>query len=340
MPDFQNPAAFLLLLLIPVLYLLRYAGFFSRMSFLITLSDWNGKYFPWEKKPRNFASMFSRICGCIGFVVTVIALADPVLYRQERVYTSRGTDVMFVIDVSPSMAAKDIGGISRLEAAKHAVTELVNDNIGATFGVVAMGEEASIVIPPTVDKKIFHERLSALSLGNLGDGTAIGTGLATAVFHMASSGAPKKCIVLVTDGENNAGAIHPETAAELAAKNNIIVYTLGVGTTGSVPIEYIDPVTNERYTPYCIEPSLGADRVALAFLCEAYDEENISEDPAKPDVRTVLHLHPALAPVKAAVLPLSKKLSDKAGEVFDEPQEGGEFDEVLTRFFGKDWEMV
>ena len=152
MPDFQNPAAFLLLLLIPVLYLLRYAGFFSRMSFLITLSDWNGKYFPWEKKPRNFASMFSRICGCTGFVVTVIALADPVLYRQERVYTSRGSDVMCVIDVSPSMAAKDIGGISRLEAAKHAVTELVNDNIGATFGVVAMGEEASIVIPSTVDK--------------------------------------------------------------------------------------------------------------------------------------------------------------------------------------------
>lgn len=250
MPDFQNPAAFLLLLLIPVLYLLRYVGFFSRMSFLITLSDWNGKSFPWEKKSRNFASMFSRVCGCIGFVVTVVALADPILYRQERVYTSRGTDVMFVIDVSPSMAAKDIGGITRLEAAKHAVTELVNDNFGATFGVVAMGEESSIVIPPTVDKKIFHERLSGLSLGNLGNGTAIGTGLATAVFHLASSNAPKKCIVLVTDGENNAGAIHPETAAELASKNNITVYTLGVGTTGSVPIEYIDPVTGKSYTGF------------------------------------------------------------------------------------------
>lgn len=250
MPDFQNPAAFLLLLLIPVLYLLRYVGFFSRMSFLITLSDWNGKSFPWEKKSRNFASMFSRVCGCIGFVVTVVALADPILYRQERVYTSRGTDVMFVIDVSPSMSAKDIGGITRLEAAKHAVTELVNDNFGATFGVVAMGEESSIVIPPTVDKKIFHERLSGLSLGNLGNGTAIGTGLATAVFHLASSNAPKKCIVLVTDGENNAGAIHPETAAELASKNNITVYTLGVGTTGSVPIEYIDPVTGKSYTGF------------------------------------------------------------------------------------------
>ena len=75
---------------------------------------------------------------------------------------------------------------------------------------------------------------------------------------------------------------------------------------------YLDPETNERYVPYCIEPSLGADRVALAFLCNAYDEEEIAEG----DTRTVLHLNPALAPYKVAVLPLSKKLSEKAEEVY------------------------
>ena len=79
-------------------------------------------------------------------------------------------------------------------------------------------------------------------------------------------------------------------------------------------LRYIDPVTNEKYIPYCIEPSLGADRVALAFLCNAYDEEEIGED----DVRTVLRLHPALAPFKAAILPLTKKLSDKSDEIYDE----------------------
>lgn len=84
------------------------------------------------------------------------------------------------------------------------------------------------------------------------------------------------------------------------------------------PMEYFDPETNEKYVPYVIEPSLGADRVVLAFLCDAYDEENISNDPAKEDIRTVLRLHPALAPYKAAVLPLSKKLSDKALEVYSE----------------------
>ena len=75
---------------------------------------------------------------------------------------------------------------------------------------------------------------------------------------------------------------------------------------------YTDAETGEKYIPYCIEPSLGADRVALAFLCNAYDEEEIAEG----DTRTVLHLHPALAPFKVAVLPLSKKLSEKAEEVY------------------------
>lgn len=79
-------------------------------------------------------------------------------------------------------------------------------------------------------------------------------------------------------------------------------------------LRYLDPTTNEKYIPYCIEPSLGADRVALAFLVDAYDEETLD----KGEVRTVLHLHPALAPFKAAVLPLTKKLTDKALEVYTE----------------------
>ncbi len=77
---------------------------------------------------------------------------------------------------------------------------------------------------------------------------------------------------------------------------------------------YFDQDTNEHYVPYVVEPSLGADRVALAFLVDAYDEEQVGEN----DVRVVLRLHPALAPYKAAILPLSKKLSEKAGEIYDE----------------------
>ncbi|MEG0549395.1 MAG: His/Gly/Thr/Pro-type tRNA ligase C-terminal domain-containing protein, partial [Coprobacillus sp.] len=74
---------------------------------------------------------------------------------------------------------------------------------------------------------------------------------------------------------------------------------------------YLDPMTNEKYIPYCIEPSLGADRVTLAFLVDAYDEEELEND-----TRIVMHLHPAVAPVKVAVLPLTKKQSEQATEVY------------------------
>ena len=89
-------------------------------------------------------------------------------------------------------------------------------------------------------------------------------------------------------------------------------------------MEYFDPETNEKYTPYVIEPSLGADRVLLAFLCNAYDEE-VDE---KGDTRVVMHFHPALAPFKAAVLPLSKKLSEQATEVYTE----------LSKYFAIDYD--
>ena len=85
--------------------------------------------------------------------------------------------------------------------------------------------------------------------------------------------------------------------------------------TSGEPMDYFDDETNEKYIPYVVEPSLGADRVTLAFLCEAYDEENIGTE-EKPDMRTVLHFHPAIAPVKIGVLPLSKKLSEGAQKIF------------------------
>ena len=93
-------------------------------------------------------------------------------------------------------------------------------------------------------------------------------------------------------------------------------------------LEYIEPVTNERYLPYVIEPSLGADRVALAFLCDAYDEEDLSKD-GKTDSRTVMHFHPFLAPYKAAVLPLSKKLSEQAMAIYQD----------LSKYFSVDYDQ-
>ena len=96
--------------------------------------------------------------------------------------------------------------------------------------------------------------------------------------------------------------------------------------TSGKDLTYFDPETNERYIPYVVEPSLGVERTVLSVLCDAYDEEVI--DAEKNDVRTVLHFHPAIAPVKAAILPLSKKLSEKAGEIYDE----------LSKYFTVDYD--
>jgi glycyl-tRNA synthetase len=93
---------------------------------------------------------------------------------------------------------------------------------------------------------------------------------------------------------------------------------------------YMDPQTNEKYVPYCIEPSLGADRVTLAFLCDAFEEEELENDS-----RTVLRFHPALAPFKAAVLPLSKKLSDDAFKVYEELSQDLMIDFDETASIGK-----
>ncbi|NCB41518.1 MAG: glycine--tRNA ligase [Clostridia bacterium] len=94
-------------------------------------------------------------------------------------------------------------------------------------------------------------------------------------------------------------------------------------------LEYIDPVTNERYIPYCIEPSLGADRVTLAFLCDAYSEEIVQDVNGKDDVRVVMKFHPALAPFKAAILPLTKKQAESADELRKE----------LSKYFSVDFDI-
>ena len=103
--------------------------------------------------------------------------------------------------------------------------------------------------------------------------------------------------------------------------------------TSGKDLTYFDPETNERYIPYVVEPSLGVERSVLAVLCDAYDEEVV--DDAKNDVRVVMHLHPTLAPYKAAILPLSKKLSDKAREIYAELSKDWMIDFDETGSIGK-----
>ncbi len=250
MLSFHNPAAFLLFGFIPIVLLLRKSGLFIRPAVPLLLCDWDGRGFEWHAHARKTMSALTKALNAAGFCAAVTAFADPVLLQTERVYTSRGTDVIFVLDVSPSMAARDVSGMTRIEAAKQAIRALAGENPGYAYGLVTMAEDAALALPPTADAKCFADALSEAALGSKGDGTALGVGLAAAVFHLASSGAPKKCIILLTDGENNAGAIHPETAAGLAVQNGMTLYTIGVGSAGSAPIEYRDPHTGKTYSGY------------------------------------------------------------------------------------------
>ena len=101
-------------------------------------------------------------------------------------------------------------------------------------------------------------------------------------------------------------------------------------------MEYLDPVTNEKFIPYCVEPSVGVDRLVLSFLCDAYEEEELTDAKGNPDLRVVLHLHPALAPFKAAVMPLQKnKLGDKARELYAQLAKSFRVDYDETGSIGK-----
>lgn len=275
MIEFENPGAFLLLLLIPILYILRYIKVLSRISFPLTIGDWNGNHFEWKGKFRKALSVFSKALNIVFYVCLVTALASPVNHRHQKVYSSRGTSIIFVVDVSPSMAARDIGGLHRLDAAKNAMSALATQDDGDELGLVEMAETACLLVPPTMDRKVFFDRLDSMHVGELGDGTAIGNGLSLAVYHLEKSTAPKKAIILITDGENNAGTVHPETAARLAKSKGISLYVLGIGTRGVVPLDYVDPKTNKTYSGF-LESNF--DSSALVKLAAEGDGKFIETD--------------------------------------------------------------
>ncbi len=246
----ENPLAFLLLLVVPLYYILKRAKIFAKPAFPLTLQDWNGQGFEWVNPASNLLNTVSKVL-CIGaYISLVVAFSNPTIVREEREYAARSSEVVFVIDISPSMAALDIANGTRLDAAKSAIRLLVNENKGSAFGLVSCASNSALLVPPTMDHNTLFTQLEMMHIGELGDETALGLGIATAVYHLMSTYSPRKTIVLLTDGENNAGSIHPETAAALAKDYGIILYIAGIGTRGSVPIEYIDPNTGQKYAGF------------------------------------------------------------------------------------------
>jgi Ca-activated chloride channel family protein len=180
-----------------------------------------------------------------------IAMANPVKVTLTPQYHERGADVIFVLDVSPSMAALDItepaGGIvNRFDAARALILSFAETRPSDAVGLAAVGQDAVLLIPPTIDREAFYERLLSLRIGELGDGTALGMGLSLAGLHLRGSTAPVRACVLVTDGENNAGSVHPETAAQAVQAAGAALFVIGIGTGGEALLDYVDPETETR----------------------------------------------------------------------------------------------
>lgn len=179
--------------------------------------------------------------GALG--LTAIALAGPV--RTVRVVESRseGANIVIAFDVSSSMLAEDFRPENRLGVARREVRRFVEGREGDRIGLVAFAGEALTVVPGTLDHDLLLRAVDGLEVGQLEDGTAIGTALATAIHRLRAAREGSRVVVLLTDGDNNRGSIDPRQAAAAGSALGVRVHTIGVGTDGVAPV----PIGRTRF---------------------------------------------------------------------------------------------
>jgi Ca-activated chloride channel family protein len=172
------------------------------------------------------------ILRALTVVTLFIAMARPQLTLQEEEITADGVDIMMVMDLPSSMLAQDFTP-DRLEVSKDVAADFIDKRKYDRIGLAVFSGEAFTQCPLTTDHRILKEFLDGLQCGILQDGTAIGMGLSTAVNRLKDSEAKSKIVILLTDGDNNAGYIKPITAGEIARELDVKVYTIGIGSKGA-----------------------------------------------------------------------------------------------------------
>ena len=246
--EFRHPAFFLLVLLLPLIFLWakrREKLEFAFSSFeLLKDRPTTPRMFLFQALPFLRASMF---------LLLIAALALPSSISSDKEYQTHGVDIMIALDISGSMLAEDFQPENRVYVAKQEAIKFINGRENDRVGLVVFSKKAFTQCPLTLDYRILAELLSEIRVGMIADGTAIGMGIATAVNRLRDSNAKSKVIILITDGENNAGNIDPVTAAELAKSFGIKVYTIGVGKGGMVPFPVDDPLFGKRYVQANVE---------------------------------------------------------------------------------------
>lgn len=185
---------------------------------------------------RRWWVVLPPVCRAVGLVALVLAAAGPRIGGDMVEMKKEGIAIVITIDISSSMLAEDFAPSNRLEVAKHQAVGFIRGRSADRIGLVAFAGEALTQVPVTLDYPVIEQAVMELKIGSLEDGTAIGSGLATAVNRLRRAPDKSKVVLLLTDGENNKGLIDPRTAAATAAAFGIKVYTIGVGTIGEAPI--------------------------------------------------------------------------------------------------------
>jgi Ca-activated chloride channel family protein len=195
-------------------------------------------------RPRTKIGGFLAFLGLLSLALLIVAFARPRYGKGSTDVEASGIDIVLTLDVSGSMEALDFElegkPVNRLEVVKNVVAKFIGQRPNDKLGMVAFAGRPYLVSPLTLDHEFLGKRLAGVKMGQVEDGTAIGSAIASAVSHLKDSTAKSRIIILLTDGVNNAGAVNPLTAAEAAKALGIKVYTIGAGIRGDAPVPVQD----------------------------------------------------------------------------------------------------
>ncbi len=238
--SFKNPLFLFLILLIPLVYWIR------PKKPTVIISDLNlTKEIPigfWAKA----RPLLSLLRGIIVLLL-IIALARPQLIDSQSKTSKEGIDVFIILDISGSMMAEDFKPKNRLTVAKSVINDFLKNRKEDRIGLIVFAGQALTICPLTFDYHAVGEILKTIKVGMIEDGTAIGSAIAITVNRLRDSTTSSKIAILLTDGENNAGEISPQMAAEMAKLFGIRIYTIGMGKEGGAKIPYNDPIFGKQY---------------------------------------------------------------------------------------------
>jgi Ca-activated chloride channel family protein len=210
---------------------------------------------------KSWIPWLPPVLRALGLAALVIAAAGPRFVGSASLLQRDGINIVIALDISSSMLAEDFAPANRLEVAKRQAAQFIRARRSDRIGLVAFAGEALTLIPVTLDHAVLETAVNGIHIGMLEDGTAIGSGLATAVNRLRRIPGPSKVVLLLTDGVNNRGVIDPETAADLAATYRVRVYTVGIGTRGQARMPTGRSLTGFTYEtlPVDIDESLMQD---------------------------------------------------------------------------------